>query len=251
MAALALVVATALAAGCSGDKNTAKQTLHPLVPKEQVSSIAKQGNDYLVAWAGVLVNPNRWHFGENLSALISARDAAGREVVHFEQSLDAIAPSGSLAFSGTATTATRPVNVKISYRPVTWRHVARIPSAFKPFEVSEVHTEKLKNGAYLVTGYVSDPFRKAVGSLTVTALLHDQNGKLLGGDGDFVDNIDPGARRRFVITVDGVKAPVAGDKTRVYASTWGSTARTYQELALAGAVPVNTVKPKTPPFSKE
>ncbi len=251
MAALGLAVAATLAGGCSDDDRSGKPALRPVAAKEQVTSIAEQGKGYLVSWAAVLANPNRWHFGENLSALISARDSAGREVVHFEQSLDAISPSGTLAFSGSAAAERQPVKVQITYRPATWRKASRIPSAYKPFEATEVRTEKLKNGAYLVTGYVSDPFRKPIGSLTVTALLHGQDGKLLGGDGDFVDNIAPGARRRFVITIDGVKKPVVTGKTQVYASTWGSTAHAYQELALAGAVPVNTAKPKTPPFAKE
>jgi hypothetical protein len=250
MAALALAAA-ALVAGCSGGKVATKGSLRPLALREQVSSIAKSGKEYVVTWAGVLSNPNRWQFGENAVATISARDARGKEVVHLEQPLDAVAPSGSLAFTGTATATAQPVNVKIGYRQATWRQAARIPSAFKPFSASEVRTEKLSNGTYLVTGYVADPFRKAASSLMVTALLHDRNGRLLGGDGDFVDDVDAGGRRRFVITVDDVTGPVAPGRTEVLASPWGSTGRPYEDLALAGAVPVNTAKPKTPPFPKE
>jgi hypothetical protein len=250
MAALAIAAAV-LVAGCSGEKKETKGALRPLALKEQVSSIAKTGKDYLVNWAGVLSNPNRWHFGENAVATVSARDAQGKEVVHMEQPLDAVAPSSALAFSGTATATAQPVNVKIGYRPATWRQAVRIPSAFKPFSASDVNTEKLGNGTYLVTGYVADPFRKAASSLMVTALLHDRNGRLVGGDGDFVDDVDAGGRRRFVITVEGVTGPVVPGKTEVLASTWGSTARPYEDLALAGAVPVNTAKPKTPPFTKE
>ena len=37
----------------------------------------------------------------------------------------------------------------------------------------------------------------------------------------------------------------------VQAPTWGSTAKTYEDLAKAGAVPLHTVAPTTAPFAKD
>ncbi len=246
-AALALVVMV-VAAGCSTSEEKTKQ-LSPLALKEQASSIGKSNNGYVVTWAGVLGNANRWHFGENAVALISARDAAGKEVVRMEQPLDAIPPGGSLSFTGEAVSKVKPERVKIEYRPASWRPVARIPSAFRPFPVSDVATEKLEAGSYLVTGYISDPFRKAASSLVVTALLRDDAGTLLGGGTTFVDDVRAERDRRFVITANGIKGKVAD--TDVSVRTWGATAKPYEELVAAGTVPVNATKPTTKPFAKD
>lgn len=234
-------------AGCGNDEKP--NQLHPLSLKEQSYSITKSGGNYVVNWAGVLANANRWHFGENTVALISAVDARGKEVVKMEQPLDAIPPSASVAFTGEATSSTEPTQVRIAHRPASWHEAARIPSAFKPFPVSQVATERLDTGSYLITGYVSDPFQKAADSLVVTALLRDSKSKLVGGGSAFVDDVRAGVKRRFIITVDGVRGRVT--ETETFTRTWGSTARPYEELALAGAIPVTTVKPTLPPFAKD
>ncbi|WP_067181235.1 hypothetical protein [Microtetraspora niveoalba] len=247
-AALALVVVV-VAAGCSGETSENKKQLAPLTLKEQVSSIDKSSNGYVVTWAGVLGNANRWHFGENAVALISARDAAGKEVLRMEQPLDAVPPGRSLAFTGQAVAKAAPASVKVDYRPASWRPVKRIPSAFRRFPVSDVATDKLEAGSYLVTGYVSDPFRKAANSLVVTALLRDEAGALLGGGTTFVDDVRTEMKRRFVITASGVKGKVAD--TDVSVRTWGATAKPYEELVAGGTVPVNVAKPTTKPFAKD
>ncbi|WP_432927304.1 FxLYD domain-containing protein [Microbispora sp. CA-135349] len=244
---VALALAALAMASCAReDKQEGPQ---PLALKEQVSSIVRSGAGYAVTWAGVLNNPNRRHFGENAVAVVTAVDAAGKEVVHLEQPLDAVPPGRPLAFGGQVPSAAQPVRVKIDYRPASWRPIPRIPSAFLKFPISDVRTDKLKDGSYLVTGYVLDPFRKPVGGLAVTALLRDAAGKLVGGATSYVDNVRPGAKRRFVITVEGVREPVGA--TDVQATTWGSTARTYEDLARAGAVPLHTVAPTTEPFAKD
>ncbi|GAB3879215.1 FxLYD domain-containing protein [Microbispora bryophytorum] len=244
---VALALAALAMASCAReDKQEGPQ---PLALKEHMSSIMRSGAGYAVTWAGVLSNPNRWQFGENAVAVITAVDAAGKEVVHQEQPLDAVPPGRPLAFSGRVTSPAQPVRVKIDYRPATWRPIPRVPSAFLKFPISDVHTDKLTNGSYLVTGYVLDPFRKPAGGLAVTALLRDAAGKLVGGATSYVDDVRPGARRRFVITVEGVRGQVGA--TDVHATTWGSTAKTYEDLAQAGAVPLHTVAPTTEPFVKD
>ncbi|MBB2748116.1 UNVERIFIED_ORG: hypothetical protein FHR35_008009 [Microbispora rosea subsp. rosea] len=244
---VALALAALAMASCAREDK--QEGPRPLALKEQVSSIVRSGAGYAVTWAGVLSNPNRWHFGENAVAVITAVDAAGKEVVHQEQPLDAVPPGRPLAFSGQVTSHAQPVRVKIDYRPASWRSIPRVPSAFLKFPISDVRTDKLTNGSYLVTGYVLDPFRKPAGGLAVTALLRDAAGKLVGGATSFVDDVRPGARSRFVITVEGVTGPVGA--TDVQATTWGSTANTYEDLAQAGAVPLHTVAPTTEPFVKD
>nr|WP_189182785.1 FxLYD domain-containing protein [Microbispora rosea] len=243
----ALVVAALAMTSCA--KEDKKEGPQPLALKEQVSSIVRSGAGYAVTWAGVLSNPNRWHFGENAVAVVTAVDAAGKEVVHLEQPLDAAPPGRPLAFSGQVPSATRPVHVKIDYRPASWRQISHVPSAFLKFPISDVRTDKLKDGTHLVTGYVSDPFRKPAAALAVTALLRDATGRLIGGATSHVKDVQPGARRRFIITVEGVRGSVAA--TDVQATTWGSTAATYEELARAGAVPLHTTAPTTEPFAKD
>lgn len=244
---VALALAALAMASCAGeDKQEGPQ---PLALKEQVSSVVRSGAGYAVTWAGVLNNPNRWHFGENVVAVVTAVDAAGKEVVHLEQPLDAVPPGRPLAFSGQVPSSAQPVRVKIDYRPAEWRPIKRIPSAFLKFPIEDVRTDKQPGGSYLVTGYVVDPFRKPARSLSVTALLRDAAGKLLGGATSYVDDVRPGARRRFVITVEGVRGAVAA--TDVQATTWGSTAKTYEDLAQAGAVSLHTIPPTTEPFAKD
>ncbi|MEV4458889.1 hypothetical protein ACWEQG_19340 [Microbispora sp. NPDC004025] len=243
----ALAIAALAMASCARNDN--QEGPRPLALKEQVSSIVRSGAGYAVSWAGVLSNPNRWHFGENAVAVVTAVDAGGKEVVHLEQPLDAVPPGRPLAFSGQVTATAQPVRVKIDYRPASWRPIPRTPSAFLKFPISDVRTDKLKNGSYLVTGYVLDPFRKPVAGLAVTALLRDAAGTLVGGATSYVDDARPGARSRFVITVEGVRGSV--EATDVQATTWGSTAKTYEELAGAGAVPLHTVAPTTEPFAKD
>lgn len=188
---VALALAALAMASCAReDKQEGPQ---PLALKEQVSSIVRSGAGYAVTWAGVLSNPNRWHFGENAVAVITAVDAAGKEVVHLEQPLDAVPPGRPLAFSGQAPSSAQPVRVKIDYRPASWRSIPRAPSAFLKFPISDVRTDKLTNGSYLVTGYVVNPFRKPAAALAVTALLRDAAGKLVGGATSYVDDVRPGA----------------------------------------------------------
>ncbi|GII52445.1 hypothetical protein Pth03_08340 [Planotetraspora thailandica] len=244
---IALALTGLVTAACTGDDKS--DGLRPLALKEQASSVAKSGTGYVVSWAGVLKNANRWHFGENAVAVITATDAAGKQVVHMEQPLDAVAPGASLPFSGQVTTSAKPVRVKIDYRPATWRPSSRMPSAFLAFPTTDVATDRLPGDSYLVTGYVTDPFLKAADGLAVTAMLRNAAGKLMGGGTAYVDDVRSGDKRRFVITVPGVNGAVS--KTDVLVTTWGATSKPYEELAVAGAVPIHTVAPTTDPFPKD
>jgi hypothetical protein len=246
----ALVLAALVAAGGCASEQKKPQPLQPLSMQEQTSSIASSSNGYIVNWSGVLSNANRWHFGENAVAMVTAVDAGGKEVVHMEQPLDAVPPGGTLPFTGEAVASVKPVSVKIAYRDGAWHQAARMPSAYKPFPIYQVATEALDASSYLVTGYVSDPFTKTAGSLVVTALLRDAHGKLIGGGSAFVDDVRTDLRRRFVITVDSVTGGKAA-KTDVVARTWGATAKPYEQLALGGAAPVDRGRPATPPFAKD
>ncbi|MEU6711062.1 hypothetical protein ABZ897_06235 [Nonomuraea sp. NPDC046802] len=233
--------------GCTPEEQPA-QELKPLALKEQVSTIVKSADGYAVSWAGVLSNANPWHFGEHVVATIVGRDAKGTEVVRMDQPLDAVPPGGSLAFTGQASAVEKPAKVTIQYRPAQWRPAARIPSAFQRFPITRVQTLHQKDGSYLITGYVGNPYQVAASSLVVNALLRDKAGKLLGGGSTFVDDVKAGSPPRFILTVAGLPAGSVVAKTEVTARTWGSTGRPFDELALSGAVPVHTVKPTGAPF---
>ncbi|MDH2425848.1 FxLYD domain-containing protein [Sphaerisporangium sp. TRM90804] len=248
-----MVVAVAVGAplgGC-GEEPRPKELQKPLVVREQSSSVTQGTGGYVVTWAGVIANPNRWHFGENVAATVIGRDIAGKEVVHTEQPLDAVPPAGSLRFTGQALASSKPIDVRVTFRPAQWRKAARIPSAFVPFPISAANTEKLGNGSYLVTGAVGNPYQKAATSLVVTALLRDKAGKLVGGASTYVDDVRTGAPRRFVLTVEGLAGTGQVARTDITARTWGSSARPYEELALSGAAPPGMTKPKTPPFARD
>ncbi|KAB8196587.1 hypothetical protein FH608_007670 [Nonomuraea phyllanthi] len=234
--------------GCTDEKRPA-QELKPLALKEQVSNIVKSADGYAVTWAGVLSNANPWHFGEHVVATIVGRDAKGTEVVRMDQPLDAVPPGGSLAFTGQATAVEKPEKVTIQYRPARWRPAARIPSAFQDFPITRAQTLRQKDGTYLITGYVGNPYQMTASSLVVNALLRDKAGKLLGGGSTFVDDVKAGSPPRFILTVSGLPVGSKVAKTDITARTWGSTARPYEELALGGAVPIHTVKPTTQPFA--
>jgi len=234
-------------AGCSSEEPS-RQQLKPLKVQEQTSTIAKSADGYAVSWAGVLTNANPWHFGEHVVATIVASTSAGREVVRMDQPLDAVPPGGTLAFTGQANATDKPVKVTIGYRPAQWRPAARIASAFVPFPVTRVQTLRQKDGSYLITGYVGNPYRLPANSLAVNALLRDKRGKLLGGGSTFVDDVKAGSPPRFILTVTGLPKGSIAAKTEVTARTWGSTGRPFDDLALGGAVPVHTVKPTTEPF---
>lgn len=247
-----MVAATALLAGCGDDgESRRKQSLKPLVIKEQTSSVTQGTGGYVVTWAGVLSNPNPWHFGENVAATVVGRDAAGKEVVRMDQPLDAVPPAGSLRFTGQAMASAKPVDVKVAYKPAQWRRAARIPSAFVSFPISSASTEKLGNGSHLVTGAVGNPYQKTATSLVVTALLRDRSGKLVGGASTYVDDVRAGAPRRFVLTVDALSGTGPVARTDISARTWGSSGRPYEELAMSGAVPPSTAKPRTAPFIRD
>ncbi|SEM99427.1 hypothetical protein [Nonomuraea pusilla] len=224
------------------------QQLKPLTLKEQVSNIVKSSDGYAVTWAGVLSNANPWHFGEHVVATVVGRDASGAEVVRMEQPLDAVPPGGTLPFTGQASATGKPASVTITYRPARWRQAARIPSAFQQFPISRVQTMRQKDGSYLITGYVGNPYKLAASTLVVSALLRDAAGKLLGGGSAFVDDVKTSSLPRFILTVAGLPRTSKVAKTEVTARTWGSTGRPYEDLALGGAVPVHTVKPRTRPF---
>ncbi|MEV7008377.1 hypothetical protein [Streptosporangium sp. NPDC051022] len=246
VSALALL----LLAGCSSDSEQQATQLRPLAVKEQVSSIIKKDGGYVVNWAGVLTNSNPWHFGEHVVATVIAKDAAGKEVVRLEQPLDAVPPAGSLPFSGEVVAAERPSQVSIDYRPAEWRLAGRIVSAFQPFPISDVMTVRRDDG-YLVVGYVGTPYRLPAGSLAVTALLRDRDGKLLGGGSTFVDNVRSDGTRRFVMHIESVQDTSKIAKAEVAARTWGSSSRPYEQLALGGSLPARVVKPTTPAFAKD
>ncbi|WP_283139271.1 hypothetical protein [Rhizohabitans arisaemae] len=239
--------ASFLLVGCSSEEAVKKPVMQPLAVVDQASSIVKAAGGYVVHWAGLLRNPNQWHFGENTVASVVARDSAGKEVMRFDQPLDAVPPAGKMAFSGEARAERQPTDVKIEFKPSNWREAARITSAFKPFPISNVFTQKLGTQGYQVIGQVGNPYSLAVSGLAVTSLLRDSAGKLLGGGTTYVDRVGPGGRRTFVITVD---SPAAGAvrKTDVTARTWGSTRSAYEELVLAGLLPAHLTKPKTKPF---
>lgn len=235
-------------AGCSSEESPVQQ-LKPLALKEQVANIVKSSDGYAVNWAGVLSNVNPWHFGEHVVATVIGRDAAGTEVVRMDQSLDAVPPGGTLAFTGQVNAAQKPAKVTIEYRPAQWRPAARIASAFKEFPVSRVQTLRQKDHSYLITGYVGNPYQLSAGSLVVNVLLRDKAGKLLGGGSTFVDDVKAGSPPRFILTVGGLPAGSEAAKTEVTARTWGSTGRPFEDLALGGAVPVHTIKPVSEPFA--
>lgn len=214
-----------------------------------MSNTVKAPGGYAVTWAGVLSNANPWHFGEHVVATIVGRDAGGAEVVRMDQPLDAIPPGGSLAFTGEATAAEKPAKVTIEYRPARWRPAARIASAFRTFPVSGVQTMRQKDGTYLITGYVSNPYTLPASSLVVNALLRNSAGKLVGGGNAYIDDVKAGSPPRFILTIEGLPASAKVAETEVTARTWGSTGRPFEELALGGAVPVHTVKPTTVPFA--
>jgi hypothetical protein len=249
VSALAVLSALVLA-GCSDDNKQAVAALKPLAVKEQASSIVKGDDGYVVNWAGQLANGNPWHFGEHAVATVVAKDAGGKEVIRLEQPLDAVPPTGSLSFSGQMVAAEKPATVSVQYRPAQWHQAGRIVSAFLPFPVSDVLTDS-KDGSYLVTGYVGTPYRKPAESLAVTALLRDKAGKLLGGGSTFVEDVRPGAKRRFILEIKSVADTSKVATAEVTARTWGSSSRPYEELARGGAAPINRGKPTTAPFVKD
>ncbi|MDF5758903.1 hypothetical protein [Spongiactinospora sp. TRM90649] len=242
------LASTASLAACAAEEKK-ERPLRPLAVKEQASSIVKSADGYIVNWAAVLANQNPWHFGEQVVATIVARDAKGAEVVRMEQPLDAVPPAGTLAFSGQAIAAQQPVKVDLSYKPAQWKPAGRITSAFRAFPVTDIFERRQKNGGYLVTGRVGNPYRLAASSLVVTALLRDKEGKLLGGTSTFVDDVRADNKPRFILTVD--KPPAGVSRAEVVARTWGTTSRPYEDLAAGGALPVHTTKPSTPPFPKD
>ncbi|MGN9842968.1 hypothetical protein ACTMTI_33080 [Nonomuraea sp. H19] len=238
-------------AGCASEDKPGQQEPKPLALQEQVSNTVKSADGYAVTWAGVLRNANPWHFGEHVVATIVGHDAKGTEVVRLDQPLDAVPPGGSLAFTGQASAVEKPAKVTIQYRPAQWRRASRIPSAYQRFPISRTQTLPQKDGSYLITGYVGNPYKLAAGSLVVNAMLRDKAGKLLGGGSTFVDDVKAGSPPRFILTVSGLPDGAKVAKTDITARTWGSTGRPYEDLALAGAVPVHTVKPTTEPFAED
>lgn len=237
-------------AGCASEEKPV-QELKPLALKEQVSNIVKSPDGYAVTWAGVLKNVNPWHFGEHVVATIVGRDAKGGEVLKLDQPLDAVPPGGSLAFSGQARATQKPEKVTIQYRPARWRPAARIASAFQQFPISRVQTMRQKDGTYLITGHVANPYQISATSIVVNALLRDKTGKLIGGGSTYVDDVKAGQPPRFILTVGGLPKSAEAARTDVTATTWGSTGRPYEDLALSGAVPIHTVKPTTEPFAED
>jgi len=238
--------------GCTEDEETKQAAaLQPLAVREQASSIIKGDDGYVVNWAGVLANTNPWHFGEHVVATVVAKNSQGKEVVRLEQPLDAVPPGGTLPFTGQAVTQDKPVTVSIAYRPANWHQAGRIVSAFQPFPIREVLTDRTADGDYLVTGYVGTPYVIPARSLAVTALLRDKRGRLLGGGSTFVDNVQAGQKRRFIMQIKSVQNTRDIASTEVSARTWGSSSRPFEQLVLGGSLPLNTVKPKTPPFVKD
>lgn len=223
--------------------------LKPLSLKEQASNIVKSADGYTVNWSGVLDNANPWHFGEHVVATIVGHDAKGAEVLKMDQPLDAVPPGGSLPFTGQSSVAQKPEKVTIQYRPARWRPAARIASAFQRFPITRVQTMRQKDGTYLITGYVDNPYQISASTLVVNALLRDKAGKLLGGGSTFVDEVEAGSPPRFILTVSGLPKGTQVAKTEIAARTWGSTGRPFEDLALGGAVPMHTVKPTSEPFA--
>ncbi|NJP98294.1 hypothetical protein HCN51_54255 [Nonomuraea sp. FMUSA5-5] len=245
---LGAICLPACLSACASEERPVQQ-LKPLALKEQVSTIVKSADGYAVTWAGVLSNANPWHFGEHVVATIVGHDARGAEVVRMDQPLDAVPPGGTLAFTGQASATQKPAKVTIQYRPAQWRMAGRIASAFQRFPTSRVQTMRQKDGTYLITGYIANPYSIPASTLVVNALLRDKAGKLLGGGSTFVDEVQAGSPPRFILTVSGLPKGAEVAKTEITARTWGSTGRPYEELALAGAVPVHTVKPTSEPFA--
>ncbi|WP_239129897.1 hypothetical protein [Sinosporangium siamense] len=249
-AGVVVLLGAAVLAGCGGEEKPAPE-LRPLAVRDQVSSIIKTGDSYLINWAGVLGNDNKWHFGEQVVATITGQNAAGKQVVRTDQPLDAVPPAGALPFSGQAVSPEKPEKVTITFRPAQWRKASRVTSAFRPFPVSDSMTTRQNNGNYIVTGRVANPYNLSASSLVVTALLRDKMGKLVGGGTTFVDDVASGVRPRFILSVEGLPKSAQVARTEVVARTWGSTGKPYEDLVLGGAKPLHTVKPTTAPFPRD
>ncbi|RJL22583.1 hypothetical protein D5H75_35830 [Bailinhaonella thermotolerans] len=245
-------VVAGVAVSCARQQSRPKgPEMKPLAVSEQAAAVAQDTEaegGYVVQWAGVLANPNRWHYGEHPVALVTAYDAAGNVLTRVEQQLDVIPPNGRLAFAGQAELPRQPQRVVVRQKDATWQRATRVPSAFAPFTVSDVLTEKdAKQGTYRVVGRVANPYSRQAG-LVVTALLRDASGRLVGGGSGYVKPIKPGEDRAFYVSARPSDPAAKVTKTEVVAGTWGGTRATWENLTLNGLRPVHTTKPTSKPL---
>jgi hypothetical protein len=204
----------------AGRSNEAKQfIIRETAYYASPSSI--QSSTVFVLWTAVIENPNTDFYGEFPTITITARDANGLVIGTEDQVLNELPPGGTVAFSSQMTATKVPATVGFSAAKTRWQRTDTKPSDYPAFTSRGISVTPTDTpSVYTVTGEIVNPYGSEVDQLSVTALFRDASGKLLGGAGEFLNNLPARGSRPFEFNRYYVPGSVS--RVEIVANTWGS-----------------------------
>ncbi|WP_432519768.1 hypothetical protein [Kineococcus sp. SYSU DK006] len=180
-------------------------------------------------WAALLNNPNTSHYGAFPVITVTARDAGGQVLATQQQTLNALPPGADIAWAGLLQAPEQPTAVEVTYAAVDWYPTKTTAADYPPFTASGVQRS---GDAYSrqVVGELINPYPAAVGSMAITALYRDGDGRLLTGATGYVDALPAAGTLPFsVMDITGLAQQPAG--IEVHAMPWGGSPQEWNTLA--------------------
>lgn len=179
--------------------------------------ISKGSGDINVTYGITIKNPNKDVALEFPSFRITARDENGSVIGTEDQTLFTIYPGDSITYAGQAfSTDKTPATVTFEI--------------LKPKEYNWVSTDKLKHKKYVplqiegatqtsgsIVGQIINNNDYDIDSANISIVFRDSDGKIIGGDSAFVDNIAASGKTPFSAFLMGGNE---GKSFTVYAMPW-------------------------------
>jgi hypothetical protein len=191
-----------LTPGSSPSSEESKEATSPKTGSEEFKPLEIKDSGYIVSngylFYGVIIhNPNEHYAVEFPTYRITARDDADQVIGTDDQVLSLIYPQQDFAFGSLGFSLDQqPTNVDfmtIAPRDYNITAVEMLENPiFIPLEVVGVN----KRGDSIL-GEVSNPNSYDIDSAVVTAIFRDDNGKIIGGDSTFIDNLPAGGKTPF------------------------------------------------------
>jgi hypothetical protein len=170
----------------------------------------------MVYWQAIIKNPNTESAGQYIKLRLTEFSADGSIVGTSDQTLNTIGPGEQKAWANVDLPSAKPSKVEISLVGNDWLEGSFTASDYPAFTADKVKTVPSDSG-YQTTGLIKNNFKVKVSQTRVTVLFEDANGKLIGGDESFVNEIAPGSNAPFQIAVDSQTKPA---KVLVFGDNW-------------------------------
>lgn len=198
------------------EDETAEEQPLPLEVIESGYSVV--GDDNTIEYGVIIHNPNKTLAASFPTIKVDMRDAQSGVLGVGEQVLDHIRPGQTVAWGGSTTANGRkPARVTFSVVVDDENWESSDPSVFKGFEIRK---PRLLQGSYglSVTGELVNRNATKCDLVALSVIFRDKSGKIVSGDGGYVDNVPANGRVPFEVRL--YRKPPSRDSVAVYAQEW-------------------------------